>query len=92
MTTRTEVDSLGVSSRLVSALPLQELMYAHNFISFSLLFFLNIFFRPWDMNRVPIDDEAPKDPGAHHTHSTYSEKDFEGDFSFPFAKERDGTS
>ena len=30
------------------------------------------------MNRAPIDEEAPKDPGAHETHQSFSEKDFEG--------------
>jgi len=28
------------------------------------------------------DDEAARDPGAHQTHSSFSEKDFEGEFHF----------
>jgi len=29
------------------------------------------------MERAPIDEEAPKDPGAHQVHQTFSEKDFD---------------
>jgi len=30
------------------------------------------------MQRAPIDEEAPKDPGASQMHQNFSEKDFEG--------------
>jgi hypothetical protein len=30
------------------------------------------------MERAPVDEEAPKDPGASQQHQTFSEKDFEG--------------
>ncbi|CAG7818939.1 unnamed protein product [Allacma fusca] len=30
------------------------------------------------MERASVDEEAPKDPGAHQTHQSFSEKDFEG--------------
>lgn len=36
------------------------------------------------MDRPGADEEAPKDPGAHHTLQSFSEKDFEGNLLFPF--------
>ncbi|ODN05552.1 Sodium-driven chloride bicarbonate exchanger [Orchesella cincta] len=33
---------------------------------------------PWAMQRVPVDEEAPKDPGASQVLQNFSEQDFEG--------------
>lgn len=43
--------------------------------------YANIGFRPWAMQRAPVDEEAPKDPGALNVHQSFSEQDFEGKFS-----------
>lgn len=32
------------------------------------------------MERPPVDEEAPKDPGAHQVHQNFSEKDFDSKF------------